>query len=94
GANVHISFVGQDNGSDSDRELDGQPVATINADLSAGLDLTTARRLCENLGIAFIGDSKGGPFEIDADTAQAMLASPNPDARSQRHSGAAVGERT
>jgi hypothetical protein len=82
GANVHISFVGQDDGRETERELDGQPMATINADLSAGLDLTTARRLCENLGIAFIGDSKGGPFEIDADTAQAMLASPNPDARS------------
>ena len=28
GANVHISFVGQDDGSETDRTLDGRPVAT------------------------------------------------------------------
>ncbi len=53
----------------------------INADLTAGLDLTRARRLRENLGIAFIGDQKGGPFEIDNATAAAFLASSNPDGR-------------
>jgi hypothetical protein len=36
GANVHISFVGQDNGTESDRELDGRTVSSINADLTSG----------------------------------------------------------
>ena len=31
GANVHISFVGQDDGSQTDREIDGQAAAAINA---------------------------------------------------------------
>ena len=82
GANVHISFVGQDDGSESERELDGRRVAIINANLSSGLDLTRARRLRENLGISFMADIKGGPFEIDAMTAAHFLAAPNPDGRS------------
>jgi type II restriction/modification system DNA methylase subunit YeeA len=81
GANVHISFVGQDDGSEPDRTLNGQPVADINADLTTGLALTRARRLRENLGIAFEGDKKGGPFEISNDVAESMLAEPNPDGR-------------
>ena len=82
GANVHISFVGQDNGSDIDRTLGGRPVPAINADLTSGLDLTMARPLRENLGVSFMGDTKGGLFDIDADTARRLLAAPNPDGRS------------
>ncbi|MBF6606552.1 MAG: class I SAM-dependent DNA methyltransferase, partial [Chloroflexi bacterium] len=84
GANVHISFVGQDDGSDLERTLDGRPVASINPDLTSGIDLTKARRLRENAGIAFIGDQKSGPFEITAEFAAQMMASPNPDGRSNR----------
>ncbi len=36
GADVHISFVGYDDGSETERTLDGQPVAAINANLTAG----------------------------------------------------------
>jgi type II restriction/modification system DNA methylase subunit YeeA len=82
GANVHISFVGQDDGAESERELDGQAVDSINANLTHGVDLTLARRLRENQGIAFIGDQKSGPFDITAELAAQMLASPNPDGRS------------
>jgi hypothetical protein len=57
-------------------------VASINADLTTGLDLTQAHRLRENLGIAFLGSQKAGPFDVDDATARAMLASPNPDGRS------------
>jgi len=81
GANVHISFVGQDNGSQADRTLDGRAVASINSDLTSGVDLTKARRLTENAAVAYIADVKGGPFDIDAATAQRLLASPNPDGR-------------
>jgi hypothetical protein len=59
GAAVHISFIAQDDGSEKDREVDGQRVATINANLTSGLDLTKAVRLTENAGIAFVGNQKG-----------------------------------
>ena len=78
GAAVHISIVGFDDGSESERELDGQPAPAINANLTVGVDLTAAKRLEENLGIAFMGDTKGGPFDIPGDLAREMLGSPNP----------------
>ncbi len=82
GAAVHISFIGQDDGSEPDRELDGQPVHLINSNLTSGLDLTRARRLSENAGIAFMGDIKVGPFDIPEGIARRLLAAPNPDGRS------------
>ncbi len=82
GAAVHISIVGFDDGSETERELDGQPAPAINANLTAGVDLTAAKRLGENLGIAFMGDTKGGPFDISGGLAQEMLASPNPHGKS------------
>jgi type II restriction/modification system DNA methylase subunit YeeA len=82
GASVHISFVGQDDGSETDRELDGRKVPSLNANLTAGIDLALARRLQENAGRCFMSDTKGGPFEIDWATARTLLASPNPDGRS------------
>jgi len=84
GAAVHVSFVGFDDGSEEQRFLDGRPVTAINADLTTGIDLTRVRRLTENLGIAFMGDSKGGAFDIDAQTAFPMLDVPNPDGRNNR----------
>ena len=82
GANVHISFVGQDDGAETDRELDGRRVASVNANLTVGVDLTRARQLDENLGLAFMGDTKGGSFDIDSGVAATLLATPNPDGRS------------
>ena len=82
GANVHISFIGQDAGTQVERELDGHAVASINADLTAGLDLTRARRLRENLGLAFQGVTLGGPFDIPGAVADRLLRMPNPDGRS------------
>ena len=82
GAAVRISIVGFDDGSEQERALDGLPVATINADLTASIDITRARRLPENAGIAFMGDTKGGPFDIPGDLARKMLAAPlNPNGR-------------
>jgi hypothetical protein len=63
GATVHVSIIGYDNGTEPSRTLNGSPVTAINANLTVGPDLTQARRLPENRGIAFTGDSKGGPFE-------------------------------
>ena len=36
----------------------------------AGIDLTGVRRLLENAGVAFMGDTKGGPFDVAGDQAR------------------------
>jgi type II restriction/modification system DNA methylase subunit YeeA len=82
GAAVHISFIGQDDGTEIERTLDGQPVDRINPDLTSGLDLTKARRLVENQQIAFYADVKAGPFDIPSEVAARLLEVPNPDGRS------------
>ena len=82
GAAVHISIVGFDDGSEREHELDGQRVPKINANLTVGADLTAAKRLKENLGIAFMGDTKGGPFDIPDELARKMLDSSNPYGKS------------
>jgi type II restriction/modification system DNA methylase subunit YeeA len=82
GAAVHVSFVGFDDGSEAEKLLDGMAVESINANLSTGVDLTQASRLSENAGVSFMADVKGGPFDISEEVACAMLASPNPDGRS------------
>ncbi len=78
GAAVHISIIGFDDGSSERRILDGESVASINANLTAGVDLTTARKLAGNLNKAFQGPVKVGAFDIPGALAQEMLNSPNP----------------
>ena len=82
GAAVHTSIVGFDDGSESSRELDGDTVTSINANLTAGTDLTNARTLMENIGTAFQGPVKVGPFDIEDSLAQKMIPSPNPHGES------------
>ena len=83
GAAVRVSMVGFDDGSEPERTLNGVTVREIHADLTAGSsDLTQAVRLTENAGLAFMGDTKGGAFDIDGDKAAAMLAATgNPNGR-------------
>ena len=82
GAAVRISIIGFDGGTEQERSLDGIPVTSINADLTGATDVTTSNRLTENLGIAFMGDTKGGPFDVPGDRARAWLAlPPNPNGR-------------
>ncbi len=76
GAAVRVSMIGFDDGSEGTAILDGQLVATINADLTGATDLTTAKPLHENMGIAFMGGTKGGPFDLTPVQAAAMLAAP------------------
>jgi type II restriction/modification system DNA methylase subunit YeeA len=96
GAAVRVSMVGFDDGTEPRRLLnedkDGLPqhallraqlVETINPNLtSSEADITKARRLPENAGISFMGDTKVGPFDIPASLARKMLDAPNPDGRS------------
>ena len=78
GANVHISMVGFDDGKELQRILDGNVVKTINANLTATADTTTAQCLTENTGISFIGTKKAGAFNIGLPQALEWLRLPNP----------------
>ncbi len=82
GAAIRVSMVGFGNGTETTRSLDGKGVASINANLTASVDMTRARPLPENRGIAFVGDTKKGAFDIPARLAEQMLAAPvNPNGR-------------
>lgn len=84
GAAVHVSLVGFDDGSEQRRRLNGLDVSRINANLTAGFDFTQVRRLPDNARRSFEGAKKGGPFDLHADVAAAMLAAPNPHGRNNR----------
>ena len=90
GAAVRVSlicFSGKDGEPALGSRLDGGPVDEIHADLTAqrgsmGVDLTRVRRLPSNVGVAFMGDTKGGPFDIPGDVARRLLQLPaNPNGR-------------
>ncbi len=82
GAAVRVSMLGFGEGFGGYR-LDGAEVPRINSDLTAaGTDLTQAKRLKENAGVAFMGDTKGGAFDIPGDLARQWLKAPlNPNGR-------------
>ena len=84
GAAVRVSlvcFAGEDNGLPT--KLNGENAPRINADLtSSTVDLTQAGRLPQNAGVAFMGDTKGGPFDVSGDQAREWLRLPtNPNGR-------------
>ena len=90
GAAVRVSLVcfsGADDAHKPETRLDGQPADEIHSDLTAsrggtGIDLTGAKRLAANIGIAFMGDTKGGPFDVAGDLAREWLRLPaNPNGR-------------
>ena len=81
GATVHTSIVCFDDGNDKSHSLDGNDVSAINADLTAGADLTQARRLPDNSGVAFQGVGKVGDFDIPESVAVVMMSHPNPHGR-------------
>jgi type II restriction/modification system DNA methylase subunit YeeA len=82
GAAVRVSLICFDGAKGCTALLDGNEVAEVYADLTAkrsdggGVDLTKAVRLGENRGVAFMGDTKGGAFEIPGDLAREMLLKP------------------
>jgi type II restriction/modification system DNA methylase subunit YeeA len=85
GAAVRVSLVGfslKDAGHTS-IHLDGVTVDRINSDLSGSTtDVTRAKTLLENIGVAFIGNQKGGIFDVPGSTARSFLKSPvNPNGR-------------
>ena len=92
GAAVRVSlvcFTRPEDGSAPapERRLDGEVVDAVHADLtarrgSAGVDLTGVERLYRNMGVAFMGDTKGGPFDVPGVQAREWLREPaNPNGR-------------
>ena len=92
GAAVRVSlvcFARPEDGSalTPERRLDGEVVDAVHADLTArrgsvGVDLTGVQRLYRNFGVAFMGDTKGGPFDVPGDRAREWLREPaNPNGR-------------
>ena len=91
GAAVRVSlicFSGADDKYSTEKCLNGEPVDEIHSDLTGrsggtGIDLTGARRIPGNSGVAFMGDTKGGPFDVPGDVAREWLGLPaNPNGRS------------
>ena len=78
GATVHTSIICFDEGSDDARTLNGLAVNNINTDLTAGLDLTQAKRLVANRNLAFQGIGKVGDFDIPESVAFDMMQRHNP----------------
>jgi type II restriction/modification system DNA methylase subunit YeeA len=85
GAAVRVSLVCfQDRRATAKKMvLDGEAVDAIHGDLTAlSVNLTLATALPENESIAFIGNQKGGAFDIDGELARQMLIRPtNPNGR-------------
>lgn len=80
GADVRVSMVAFDNGTETTKMLNGVSVETINTDLSSRPDVTQAAALAENDNLVFLGMMKAGPFDIQADFADYLLkAGPNPN---------------
>jgi hypothetical protein len=76
GANVRVSMIAFDDGTECNYMLDGRIVRNINPDLSAETDTTTAEQLTENENICFMGPSGKAPFDISDERAQEMLKAP------------------
>ncbi|HEV7264854.1 MAG TPA: DNA methyltransferase [Falsiroseomonas sp.] len=83
GAAVRVSLVCFGESGGGPPFLDGRAVQVINTDLTANVtDLTRASRLAQNGGVAFMGDTKGGAFDVPGDLARTWLAMPaNPNGR-------------
>jgi hypothetical protein len=77
GATVHVSIIGFDDGEETTKMLNGQRVASINSDLTSGVDLTNAVQLLENAGISFQGVILRGQFDLSAQETRRLQADAN-----------------
>ncbi|RAK62452.1 class I SAM-dependent DNA methyltransferase [Phenylobacterium kunshanense] len=82
GADVRVSMIGFGAGF-VERRLNGKLAERINSNLtSTAVDVTKAASLRQNAGVGFIGTQKGGPFDVEGETARAWLSLPlNPNGR-------------
>jgi len=80
GAAVHVSMIAFSGAPDDELMLDGILVKNIFPNLRSDVEVTASSLLRENSGISFIGDQKGGKFELsrsDADKLTRKLLNPN-----------------
>ena len=82
GANVHISIICFDDGTETARTLDDTLVTSINTDLTTGVDFTLATSLPENRNLSFQGIGKVGAFDIPETVADEMISRTNPHSKS------------
>ena len=82
-----VSFSGVGDVYKPETRMDGESADEIHSDLTAsrgetGIDLTGAKRIPANIGVAFMGDTKGGPFDVSGDLTREWLRLPaNPNGR-------------
>lgn len=82
GASVQVSMIGFSLHHTDEVRLDGVVVDSINANLTSGIDLTESAPLTANTYIAFMGNTKGGAFDLTWEEARRLLVAPNPHGRS------------
>ena len=58
------------------KRLDGAAAGQIHADLTGSIAIPSARPLAENAHSAFMGDTKGGAFDVEGKIARAWLVEP------------------
>ena len=73
GANVHVSMIAFDEGSEKIKTLDGKKTKSINPNLTQDTDTTEAIVLKENESLCFMGPSPKAPFDIPEATALPMV---------------------
>ncbi len=73
GANVHVSMIAFDEGSEKIKTLDGKKTDSINPNLTQDTDTTEAIVLKENESVCFMGPSPKAPFDIPEATALPMI---------------------
>jgi type II restriction/modification system DNA methylase subunit YeeA len=84
GAAVRVALISfaRKNSTYLIRALEGSTVEFINPDLTAGLNVSSAKNLTENKNTSFIGVQKSGPFDIPGELARKWLNAPlNPNGR-------------
>ena len=92
GANVHVAMVAFDDGTETQRELDGLAVPEIHANLAGSANVTHARNLAGSLNTCFRSSEKGGDFDLSEVEALPMLVSPNVHGRPKLGCRTSVGQ--
>ncbi len=85
GAAVRVSMICGTGRTDATEEaafLNGVQVGRISPSLTGGVDLGTAQRLGQNRDLCWMGVTKGGSFDVDADTARGLLSTPTAQGQS------------
>jgi hypothetical protein len=81
GAAIRVSMIGFDDGKEQYIALNGENVFSIASNLQGLINLTKAKRLVENIGIAFIGGMKKGAFDITEKVAFELIKTKNINGR-------------